>query len=89
MTLEPYTPQQLDDLALRALDLASMLRKMAINMRVEEVPSLGVNDRKALEWIARLEEWCQKAEAGLGVAVRRNQGARRAASFARPAAKSD
>jgi hypothetical protein len=89
MTLEPYTPQQLDDLALRALDLTSMLRTMAISMRTEEVDSFVVHDRKALEWIAKLEEWCQKTEAGLEVAVRRNRGARRAATFGRPAAKSD
>lgn len=89
MTLEPYTPQHLDELALRALDLTSSLRKMAISMRSEEVPSFVVHDRKALEWIAKLEEWCQKTEAGLEVAVRRNRGARRAAAFARPAATSD
>ena len=89
MTLEPYSPQQLDDLALRAFDLTSMLRKMAITMRSEEVASFVVHDRKALEWIAKLEEWCQKTEAGLEAAVRRNRGARRAATFARPAVQSD
>ena len=89
MTLEPYTAQQLDDLALRALDLTSMLRKMAQTMRTEEVASFVVHDRKALEWMVKLDEWCQKTEAGLEVAVRRNRGARRAATFARPSAKSD
>lgn len=89
MTLEPYTPQRLDDLALRALDLTSALRKMAVTMRSEELANFVVHDRKALEWITKLDEWCQKTEASLEVAVRRNRGARRAAAFARPAAKSD
>ncbi|MBL9125423.1 MAG: hypothetical protein JNG90_17425 [Planctomycetaceae bacterium] len=82
MTLEPYTAERLDHLALRALDQAAALRRMASTMRQEQVETFVVHDRKALEWLARLDDWCQKTEAGLEVAVRRTRGARRAATFA-------
>lgn len=86
MTLEPYTPERLDELALRVFDLSGLLRKMSITMRTEAVASLVVHDRKALEWIAKLEAWSQKTEASLEVAARRARGARRAAEFGSPAA---
>lgn len=84
MTLQRYTPDHLDGLALRLLDLAATVRKMSINTRMHELGDTVVHDRKALEWIAKLEAWAEKTEAALEVAVRRAKGARRAASFGRP-----
>lgn len=88
MTLVPYTPERLDELALRLYDVAGLVRQMGHTMRRETLAERVIHDRKALEWIDKLEDWCQKSEAGLEAAVRRARGARRAASFARPAAGS-
>lgn len=82
MTLEPYTVERLDSLALRLLDLASTARNLSKIMQTQEIPNLVLNDRKALEWIAKLEAWCEKSEAAAEVAARRARGARRAAELA-------
>ncbi len=80
MTLQPYSPDQLDQLTLRMLDVCSRLRDMARHARGESVSEFQLHDKKALEWIDRLEEWSQKAEAALKVALMRERGARRAAA---------
>jgi hypothetical protein len=57
MTLEVYDPQRLDNLALRLLDLAAALRKMSNLCRDENPEGFQLHDRKALEWLSRLDEW--------------------------------
>lgn len=78
MTLEAYKPEQLDQLTLRVVDLAARLRAMASRCREADLPEFALHDRKAQEWLARLDEWALKTERELEIAVRRQQGARRA-----------
>jgi hypothetical protein len=65
MTLEPYRPDRLDALALRVLDLAAQVRRMAQVVRENELAAVELHDRKALEWIEKLEKWGVGAEADL------------------------
>ena len=78
MTLEPYTPDQLDQMALRVLDVCLRLRTMAHKSRSEEFERLPLHVKKALEWLGNLEQWAHKGESELDVAIARNRGARRA-----------
>lgn len=78
MTLERYTPAQLDHLALRLLDTAAAVRQLSARARVEGLEQVELHDKKALEFIARLEDWIHRAEANVQLAIRRTQGARRA-----------
>src|SRR3990172_5406150 len=78
MTLEPYNPDQIDRITLRMLDLCCRLRQIAERSRQEQLPGFPLHDKKALEWLRKLEEWVHKAEADLNVAIFRSKGARRA-----------
>jgi len=60
MTLEQYTPEKFDQLALRLFDLAAKLREVANGARQNGVESLPVHDKKALLWIENLEQWVKK-----------------------------
>jgi hypothetical protein len=85
MTRQPYTPDRLDQLALRVLDVSSRLRNMALRVRGESVDEFLLHDKKALEWLAHLEEWAQKSEADIELALLRQRGTRRAGeAVARP-----
>ncbi len=85
MTLDPYTPDRLDELALRLLDLAGQARGMARRARQEQLDQLPLHAKKALEWLTRLEEWAHKSGADFELALVRHRGAQRAASAARKA----
>jgi hypothetical protein len=78
MTLEPYDPDRLDSMSLRILDLCSRVRALAKVCRKEELPPVDLHDRKALEWLDKLEDWMFRAEAEVTRHVHRNQGERRA-----------
>lgn len=78
MTREAYTPESLDELALRLLDLCARVRGMAQRGRAQQLPELPLHDKKALEWIERLEQWAHKAETDLELRLIRERGARRA-----------
>ena len=82
MTLQPYTPDRLDELTLRIVDVASRLRRMAERARGQEVNEFHIHDKKALEWLERLEEWSQKSETDLDLALLRERGVRRAGEVA-------
>jgi hypothetical protein len=69
MTLEPYQPRKLDDFALRLLDLAAAMRRMARRSREHAVDDLALHDKKAREWTARLAQWTRRAEADLEVRI--------------------
>lgn len=60
MTLQTYSPERLDQLALRLLDLASNVRSLARDARQFQLTQFALHDKKALEWMARLEDWSQK-----------------------------
>lgn len=80
MTREAYEPQHIDELTLRVLNLCCRLRTMSQRSLEEELPAVPLHDKKALEWLGKLEEWVHKAEAELQMAIIRNRGARRARS---------
>jgi len=88
MTLEPYDAEQLDQLALRLFDVTAILRKMAENQRQEAVEEFLLHDKKALEWIDRLEQWARRAEADMQMQILKSQAtadADRATRYRRPA----
>jgi hypothetical protein len=74
MTLKAYTPDRLDEVALRLLDLAGRVRAIAQACRQEGLGHVELHDRKALEHLDRVEEWLYKAEADQKVASVKNQG---------------
>jgi hypothetical protein len=80
MTLQRYSPEKLDQFALRLLDLAAMMRQMASVSREHGIADLALHDKKAREWSAKLESWLQKAQADLDVRIRQNKARRRAIS---------
>jgi hypothetical protein len=82
MTRQSYSPDRLDQLALRVLDVSSRLRGMALRARNEPVDEFLLHDKKALEWLAHLEEWVQKSEADIELARLRQRGSRRAGEAA-------
>jgi hypothetical protein len=83
MTLQRYSPDKLDQFALRLLDLAAMMRTMANISREHGIVDLALHDKKACEWSAKLEDWLHKAEADLDVRVRQDRARRRAVSATR------
>jgi hypothetical protein len=83
MTLQPYSPQKLDQLALHLLDLAAMMREMANRSREHEIADLALHDKKALEWCARLQNWAHKAQTEVELKIRRAKAQRRAISATR------
>ena len=75
MTLATYDADKLDLLAGRLLDLACEFRTAANALRCEDIETIVIQDRKAMEWLKRLEQWTniavQKSEAA--IAERRNR----------------
>lgn len=80
MTLEPYDPERLDALTLRVLDICIHLRNIARTAREEQVPAVDLHDRKALEWLEKLEAWAIGAEADVNGLVMKARGTRRGRS---------
>ena len=80
MTLKPYDPQMLDQLALRLLDLAAVLREMANRSREYQVEDFSLHDKKAREWYDNLERWVRKAQAELEMKIIETRATRRALS---------
>lgn len=78
MTLEPYTPRRLDELAMRLFDAAASVRQLSVRALSEGIDALDLHDKKTLEFLTRIEDWIHRAEANLQFAARRAQGARRA-----------
>ena len=83
MTLQPYDPKQLDDLALHLLDLAGIVRHMANRSREHGIADLPLHDKKALEWCAKLEQWAHKSRADLEVRILQDRAERRGRSAAK------
>lgn len=65
MTLQPYDPEKLDQLALRLLDQAAAMREMANTCREYQINDLALHDKKAIEWCENLDRWTRKARAEL------------------------
>lgn len=62
MTLETYDPSRIDELALRLLDVAVTLRQISQTARTQGLGHVPLHDRKAQEWLGRLEEWARDAD---------------------------
>jgi len=77
MTLELYTPEKLDRLALQLLDLAAIVRNTANRSREHDIAGLPLHDKKAREWSASLDRWVRKAEAEMDLQVRLAMAGRR------------
>ena len=77
MTLKTYDPAQLDRLALRLLDLASIVREMATRSREHDIADLALHDKKALEWCIKLEQWASKTRVDLEVRILQDKAERR------------
>lgn len=78
MTLVPYDSDRLDAMSLRLLDLCARLRTLSHICRGELLPPVPLHDRKALEWLERLEDWLFNAEAEVNRSVHKHHGERRA-----------
>lgn len=78
MTLIPYDSAKFDDLALRFLDLAATCRQIAKRSREIGIEQTQVHDKKASEWLEKLELWTEEARQRCEMAVVKAQGARRA-----------
>lgn len=76
MTLRRYTPRDLDNFCLRMLDICSKVRRISREASQHRLSGLSLNDKKALESVARLEEWACKAETQLAVRLARVEGTR-------------
>jgi hypothetical protein len=81
MTLEAYDPERLDALALRTLDVCARLRNLARTSREAQLPAVELHDRKALEWLEKLELWAIDAEGELHKHVERSKGNRAAEPY--------
>ena len=77
MTLQAYDPGQVDQFALRLLDLAAILRQMANRSRENDIADFALHDKKALEWCAKLEQWAHKTQADLEVRILQDKAERR------------
>jgi hypothetical protein len=83
MTLQVYDSQALDQLSLRLLDLAAIVRRMANRSREQGVADLVLHDKKALEWCAKLEQWAHKTEADVEVRILQDRAERRGRAAAK------
>lgn len=83
MTLQPYDPDKLDQLALRLLDQAAAMREMAHLCREYRIKDLVLHDKKANEWCENLERWTRKAKAELQMKAIDIRAAKRADAVAR------
>lgn len=69
MTINAYTPEQLDLLSLRFFDLAAHLRAIARQARGLDFQKIPIHDRKALQWCENLESWVNRTEMNFRIAV--------------------
>ena len=60
MTLQTYSPEKMEKLALRLFDMSAQLRNIAKDLRTNQLEELKINDKKALVWCENLEIWTQK-----------------------------
>ena len=78
MTLQPYDAQRLDDIALRLLDLAGSVRQLSALCRENDLSTVQIHDKKAQEWIAKLDDRARDADSRLQTALIRKKALERA-----------
>ncbi|HEX3655853.1 MAG TPA: hypothetical protein VHV55_08610 [Pirellulales bacterium] len=81
MTLVPFPPEALDELALRFFDLAAITRQMAASSRENELADFALHANKVNEWLSKMEAWAHDASRRLETAVIRERGVRKAQSL--------
>lgn len=81
MTLQTYDSDRLDALSLRVLDICVHLRNAARVARDEQLECVELHDRKALEWIEKLERWAIETETTSSSLALQARGARRGRSM--------
>jgi len=74
MTLAVFPPQRLDDLALRMLDLAGLVRHMAEECRKHRLNDFQLHGQKIDEWLSNLEDWAHDGKARLQAELIRREG---------------
>ena len=77
MTLTPFPPNALDELALRLLDVATLVRRMANSARESGVQDFHLHGNKAHEWLDNLEQWTYEAAGRLDAKSCASEGWRR------------
>ena len=70
MTLQAYSPEKMEKLAFRLLDISAQLRSIAKDLRTHQLEDLKINDKKALLWCENLEIWAQKNRNNLDLILR-------------------
>lgn len=83
MTLKQYGTEQLDELALRMLDVAALFRELAKQQRQGDAQPIPLHDRKLLEWLSGIEIWAEDARGRQQTELIRQRGAQRAQKIAR------
>ena len=78
MTLQTYGPDELDELALRALDLASIFRKMSKIYTELGIDVFQLHAKKSNEWFNSLERWATGALTKIESQAIQERGARAA-----------
>jgi hypothetical protein len=78
MTLEVYSPERFDALALRLLDIACDVREIADLVRENNLTTLPVHDKKANEFLSKLEDWTSDVIGRCQAATLKQRATRRA-----------
>ena len=73
MTINAYTPEQLDSLSMRFFDLAAHLRQIARQARSQELRNIPIHDRQALQWCDNLEIWAKKTDMNFRIALQESK----------------
>lgn len=81
MTLVVFSPESLDELALRMLDLAANVRSMSHTSREHDVAGFQLHGNKVHEWLSHLEDWAHDGAGRLSATLLKQQGARRSKSL--------
>ena len=63
MTLRQYTPEDIDSVALRMIDIAAALRLMGKQAQEKGMCLIELHDKKLLEWLENIEHWQQRTSA--------------------------
>ena len=57
---------------------------MAKRSRDEPLPAFALNDKNALEWLEKLDQWARKSESELDIRLIQHRAARRARTMPAP-----